>query len=262
MNALRAEWIKLRTLLANKIMWLVAVAFPVVVSVLTAGFSNDVFDSIDAAEIITGLTVVTALIFAVMGVVSITGEYAHGTIRPTFAAQPRRWSPLVAKTLVVVSVAAVTTVLVLALSWALFTTVADDAENEFAAALGAERWPFWSFQGERLLPPAMFAGLLVMTVGLVLVGLGVGMLVRNIGGAVAIVLLWPWLVENLLAAMLENVFDMQDAQKWMPMQQGFSLFLVDRFDFDRTRVGSGVYFMIFMVAVYLLGVIRTIRSDA
>lgn len=258
MNAVRAEWIKLRTLLANKVMWIVAVAFPIVVSALTGGFSDDFFDSYEAAEIITGLTVVSALIFAVMAVVSITGEYAHGTIRPTFAAQPKRWQAITAKTLVVLVVAAVTTVAVLAVSWFAFTTFAEEGN----VPPDVDRWPFWSVDGQRLLPPAMFAGLLVLVLGLVLVGLGTGMLVRNIGGAVAIVLLWPWLVETLLTALLENAFDVEDAVEFMPMQQGFSLFLRDRDEFVTSRVGGGVYFMIWMLVVYAAGFLRTSRTDA
>ena len=42
-NAIRSEWVKLSTLTVNKVLIIVAVAFPVVVTALVAGFSDEFF---------------------------------------------------------------------------------------------------------------------------------------------------------------------------------------------------------------------------
>ena len=96
-NTLRSEWIKLRTVRMNCVLFIIAVAFPVVVCVLVglaAATSTDLTVS-DVAGLVTGTSVVTALLLGVVGAVSITAEFAYGTIRPTFAATPRRMRVLV-----------------------------------------------------------------------------------------------------------------------------------------------------------------------
>ena len=97
-NTIRSEWIKLRTVRMNIVLFILAVAFPVTVSVLVSSLANirDLKTS-DVAGLVTGSSVVTALLLGVVGAVSISAEFAHGTIRPTFAATPKRMRVLIAK---------------------------------------------------------------------------------------------------------------------------------------------------------------------
>ena len=101
-RTITSEWIKLRTILAHKILVLVAVAFPIVVGVLAASF-GDVDsgpDSVEMAEFVTSMMVVTTMLLGVISVIGLTSEYTHNTLRPTYAATPQRMRVLASKLIV------------------------------------------------------------------------------------------------------------------------------------------------------------------
>lgn len=255
MNALRAEWIKFSTLMSNKAMWLVALLFPTVIVILIAILANEPTDSRELTELISGFGMVSVMVLAVLAVVSITGEHAHGTIRPTFAAQPRRVTPLVAKLVVMLLVALVTIAVTIAICWIGFTLLAVEP-------YGGAGFPFWELRGNRLATPAVFGGLLIVTTGMVLFGFGAGMLLRNVGAAVALVLLWPLVAEGLVALLLGQVFKIDEPGNYLPTTQGFSLISVSRDGMDTSRLYAAVYFLAWSTLVYVLGVVRANRSDA
>jgi len=106
-QALRSEWVKLRTVRRTTWSLLLFVGISILfTSLLTSGSSTEggspghggdndiVMDSL--AGIWFG-----AIAAAVLAVLVITSEYSTGTIRTTFAANPRRRTVLAAKTLVV-----------------------------------------------------------------------------------------------------------------------------------------------------------------
>jgi len=106
-QALRSEWVKLRTVRSTTWSLLLFVGISILfTSLLTSGSSTEggspghggdndiVMDSL--AGIWFG-----AIAAAVLAVLVITSEYSTGTIRTTFAANPRRRTVLAAKTLVV-----------------------------------------------------------------------------------------------------------------------------------------------------------------
>ena len=88
-DAIRSEWIKVSTIPVTWVLALSAVAFPLVIIVLTAIFSENPPDGGELTELVTLPTVVSAMLLAVVSSLSITNEFSHGTIRPTFAAMPR-----------------------------------------------------------------------------------------------------------------------------------------------------------------------------
>ena len=118
-NLLRSEWIKLRTVTMNWVLAIIALAFPLVVTLLTAFFNGDNpgFNSSDLASVLTGTTVVAALLCGVIAAASITSEFGFGTIRPTFAATPQRLKVVVAKGLVVVAATIVLAFVVIVVGW-------------------------------------------------------------------------------------------------------------------------------------------------
>ena len=101
-NVLRSEWIKLRTVRMNWILGILAFAFPLIITLLTAFFSGDDsdFDARSLLEVLTGTSVVSSLLLGVIAAASITGEFGFGTIRPTFAAVPRRMRVIIGKGIV------------------------------------------------------------------------------------------------------------------------------------------------------------------
>ena len=124
-NTIRSEWIKLRTVRMNLILFVLAVAFPVIVSVLVASLEDvNNLKAADIAGLVTGSSVVTALLLGVVGAVSISAEFAHGTIRPTFAATPRRGRVLISKAVVIALFAAVAEALVVMFCFAVSSAIA------------------------------------------------------------------------------------------------------------------------------------------
>ena len=253
MDAIRSEWIKLSTLTVNKVLLGIALMFPIVVTVLVAALTSDFFDSGDVADLIGGLAWLTALTFGVVATIGMAGEFNYNTIRPTFAAQPKRMTPLLAKLLVQLAVTAVLLAVVVGVSWVAATSLLD---GTFSLT---EDGRF----GESSAVTA-FAGTAALTLGVATIGFGVGNLIRNTPAAVAALLLWPLVIENILARLLFAALDL-DWGRYLPFTQGLTLGISDRGQDDSelmSRLGGGLYFYAFVIGITILGLIRTNRSDA
>lgn len=243
-DALRSEWIKFSTLVSNWVMVAIAVAFPLVIVGLTAGFSSSAPEGSELAELIAGTGVVSALLLGALAILSITAEYGHNTIRPTFAALPDRWRALFAKPLVHVGLSAAVMAGVVVVGWLLGATIAEGDQ-----ALDGE--------GVRLI----LVGIVLLAIGLTLLGFGLGSLLRNTPLAICILLLWPLLVEGLLGGLL-TVIGWDGALRWLPYQAGFQM--INRFPEDDSlgRLGGALWFFAWVVAIVALGVWRAHRRDA
>jgi ABC-2 type transport system permease protein len=252
LDAVRAEWIKLSTLTVNKILVIVAVAVPVVVTALVAGLSNDFFSSADVADLIGGLGWLSALLLGVLATIGMSGEFNYNTIRPTFAAQPARIKPLVAKLGVHVLTTAALVAAVIAVAWLLATNLLD---GSFSLSAPQEVGPDS--------PRDALLGTLLLAVGVTIAGFGIGNLIRNTPAAVTALLLWPLVLENILARLLFAALDL-DWEKYLPFTQGLTIGIADRGDDPdlMSRVGAGLYFFAWVIVLTILGVVRTERSDA
>ncbi len=98
-EALHAEWTKLRTLPGTG--WLLAAAAALTIAVSAAADAASSCRSggcqADPAKLsLTGVQVGQAIV-AIIAVLAISGEYSTGMIRVTLTAMPRRWSVLAAK---------------------------------------------------------------------------------------------------------------------------------------------------------------------
>ncbi len=242
--AIRSEWIKLTTITVTWVLVICAVAFPLVVSILTAVLAEDVTGE-TLAGAITGTTVVTAMLFGVVAAVGITGEYANHTIRPTFAAMPDRWRPLLAKPIVTAGAAAVLTTLIVVVGWFGGRLAAGESASEDLEGTGA----------------ALF-GVVLLAIGLTLLGYGLGLLIRNTAASICVLLLWPLIAEGLIAALLSGV-GAEGAAKWLPYSAGIQMAVVDIGDEDVLgRVTGGVYFFAWVLAILVFGLITAKRRDA
>ena len=87
---LRSEWLKLPTVRVHFVLLALAVAFPVTVTVLVAIFGDnpETVQNHELAELISGTSVISAMLFGpAVAAISLTlRSFAHGTIRPTYAA--------------------------------------------------------------------------------------------------------------------------------------------------------------------------------
>jgi ABC-2 type transport system permease protein len=102
MNALRAEWTKLRTLAGTWWLLLALIALTVAVGSAagTAMTCQVAGCGQDPAKIILSGVDLSQTVVAIVAVLAISGEYSTGMIRSTLTAMPRRITVLVAKAIV------------------------------------------------------------------------------------------------------------------------------------------------------------------
>jgi ABC-2 type transport system permease protein len=249
-NTIRSEWIKLRTVRMNFVLFILGVAFPVIVSVLVSSLVDiDDLKISDVAGIVTGSSVVTALLLGVVGAVSISAEFAHGTIRPTFAATPKRMRVLIAKAIVTALFAAVAEALVVVFCFAVSSAIASSR----GATLSLSDQPE---------ARAALIGIVVFAVIVSLLGFGIGMVIRNTPAAVAVLILWPLVVENIILAIL-SAAGVHNPQKFLPYISGFGLGNPDAPSSESlSRVAGGLYFAAVTAVVAIAGALITSRRDA
>ncbi len=251
-NLLRSEWIKLRTVTMNWVLAIIAVGFPLVVTLLTAFFSGDNggFNARDLIGVLTGTTVVSALLCGVIAAASITSEFGFGTIRPTFAATPKRINVIVAKGVVVVLATTLLATVVMLVGWLAGSTIASSrgATIDLADVPAAV--------------PAM-VGVVVLTALMALAGYGFGLITRSTPVAVSILIVWPLIAEGLVGGLLSVITGNDNIGRWMPFQAGIRIAIVDSFgDGGPSRLGGGAYFGAVALAIVALGSWSVNRRDA
>lgn len=203
-----AEVLKLRTTLMVYSLLATTVAFTVlsvVASILTAGRAEGTFslDTPEGVRNVLGSGWPSTTVVLVLGILAMAGEFRHGTITPTLLAAPRRGMVVAAKMLtfavvgLVFSVVSSAVTLAVALPW-----------------LSAKDVDVSLFDGEVVL---VVTGLLLGTALYGVLGVSVGSLLRNPALAVAVALLWSFVLEGLLVGLLPEV------GRWLPGGAGQGL---------------------------------------
>ena len=262
MGAVRAEQIKLTSTRAP--WWCIAavVVLGLVIAGLIAyvirdagaisdqsqdvGTDGSVDQSSAASFYLIGVNFFGVVILIIMAVLGVTTEFRFGTIRTSFLATPRRQNVLCAKALVYV---ALTCVVIVPLSLCCVLLVKVVSNGSSGLDLGSEHVirQIWG--------TAVWASLCVI------VGIGVGAIVRQTAGAVSVVLVWMLVIENV-AAKLPVVG--HRIGPFLPFRNG-SRFL------DGDSPGDGyhwsswvslVYFGVFAAIVFAVGVLLVNRRDA
>jgi ABC-type transport system involved in multi-copper enzyme maturation permease subunit len=180
--AVRAEWVKLRSVRSTTWALLALASFSVLFSALSCweshtegpGDNDLVLDSLSGIWF-------GQIAAAVLGVIVVTSEYSSGLIRATFAAVPRRRTVVVAKTVVVgVAVAIVglaTSVLCFVVGQPLLRGNGFSSENGYQAASLADGATLRAVAGS-----GIYLALLAIF------AVGVGTVLRNTAGAITSVL--------------------------------------------------------------------------
>ncbi|SDH26418.1 ABC transporter permease [Agrococcus jejuensis] len=185
-GVLRSEWIKLTSV--RSIGWAIAIAV-----VITAGLGalatlatlatapedmplEALFAQVPIASLGSSGLLVSQLVFAIIGVIAITGEYGSGQIRSSFTAVPSRLPVLGAKALVLGLIAFVASGLALAVGMASTIGVA----ASFGVAI--DDMGIDASVGYAVLGGAVYLALLTVF------SLAVGALVRSGAGGIAIAL--------------------------------------------------------------------------
>lgn len=250
-DTLRSEWIKLRTVRMNAVLAIIAVAFPLVITVLTAVLIDaDDMDARDLVGLVTGTSIVTGMLLGVIGAAGITSEFGFGTIRPTFAATPKRSQVLVAKAVLTVVVGLVVEAAMVALCFGIGSAVLNGRGGSvrFADA-GDARWA--------LLGIVVFAGIVS------LLGFGLGMLIRSTPAAISVLILWPLVGESLVGGLLFAA-GVEDGFKWLPYNAGINLGSPETGAGSESlgRVWGGLYFFAVTAVITVLGALSTSKRDA
>jgi len=248
-SLLRAEQIKLISLRGS---WVAAALF-VFVSV---GFGlGNAYLVNDPAQDFTlsntgatqGIRGLGLTVLMVLGVVFITQEYRSGTIRLSFQATPQRWRVLVAKGLLLGGVGAAGAILMATVVIPLAGLVADPGRHRdlgFGTAGGT------------------IGALAITCAAAVLLALGIGALVRSTAVAVAVVVLWPGILE-LTVARLPGVGEY--LAPFLPLGNailGITGKGYTNVDYPWGQLGGLTYFVCFAMVFFLASVWSAERRDA
>ncbi len=195
--ALHSEWIKLRSLRANRI---ILVLTALIGGVIAGGLAATTSDpTLTASELFIYPLPLVAMLAAVAGILMFTSEAQHGTLPVVLAARPTRWVIVVAKAVTAAAVGATLGVTGMVAGFAGATIGGVDTGD--AAHLASRA--------------AWALGYIVLAA---LIGLGVGMIVRHSAAAITGLLMWSFVVESLFAPMLPDA-----ARHALPFSAGYRL---------------------------------------
>jgi ABC-2 type transport system permease protein len=244
--ALRSEWIKFSTVTSTWVLLGLAVAFPLVIVIVTGIVADGPADGGELAGAIVGTGVVSSLLLGTLGILSITAELSTNTIRPTFAAMPDRWRPLLAKPILHVALTAVAMTTIVVVGWLAGSALIRGEQSLDDDSAGG-----------------MLLGIVVLAMLLMLFGYALGLAVRSTPLAICILLLWPLVVEGIIAGLLA-VANREELQRWLPYQAGFELISGDdSINGDSLGpVGGGLWFGFWIALLLGFGLWRTHRRDA
>lgn len=201
-SLITTEVLKLRTVRGP---WLLLAASPLLVSagvsglVLSGGTAPDPAMQRGALAHV-GLTSVLTLVF---GILAVAGEYRHKTVTDTYLSTPARGRVIGAK-LVVHTVFG-----------ALSGVVSSLAGLGVAAAWWADKGVSFGWTDSAMW--ATIGGGVAWNAAFAAIGVGVGALIRNLVGAVAVALAWVALVEGIVGRLIG------DLARWLPFSAGQAL---------------------------------------
>jgi ABC-2 type transport system permease protein len=189
---IRSEFLKIRST-RTTIGLVVGLLALVLLFVLLTGFlshGRDLTSSEDQRNFL-GIGSFASLFAALAGILVVTSEYRFGTIRPTFVFTPRRWVVVTAKYAASLLAGIVFALIGQGLTLAIGLGI--------LSGRGIHRSLSWGSLVQlglgTLAAAALWGG----------IGVGVGAVVRNQIGAVIGVLVWVFVVENLLFGFVPSV---------------------------------------------------------
>ena len=210
---------------------------------------------VNAAALIGIGTFLAQVTVAVLGVLTITGEYSTGMIRSTLAAVPRRLPALWAKAAVLAASVSAVAIVSAGLAWLLTVGLYD--------RLGVTL-DLTDSETQRLL-----VGVPLYLAGVALLGLAFGALLRSSAGAIATVLGLALLLETVIASIPFRAFEI--ISPFLPVTAGQRLLIEDAAIAEMNAVAAGAqltpwqgYAVLLAWVAVLLGIAATLlrRRDA
>lgn len=181
-----------------------------------------------------------ALFAALIGIMAITSEFRHGTIRPTFVVTPRRTRVIAAK---------VVSSLLMGIAFGL---VAIALSFGVGYAVLASRGIDFALDTSHVL--LLVFGTLVMTALWAELGVGLGALIKNQVFAVIALIVWTGFVDNILRNLVPDVGRFTPVAASDSITAGFADYLL-------TPVAGGALLMGYVVAFVAAGAFLVARRD-
>jgi ABC-2 type transport system permease protein len=253
----RSEWIKFTTVRSTwwsiGLVLVLSVGLSLLMAASYASFATDNADAgmpqgnAIAVQVIVFSTVLTQLLAVILGAITVTGEYSTGMIRSTLTAAPGRSGALLAKALIVGVTMFLTSIVVFALTAIItapvLTTNALDLSEPDTSLMP-------------LLGAASYLALMAM------MGVGVGFIIRNGPGALAVGIGLVF-VAPLLVSFFPRVDDfawIHDLASYLPSNAGQSLFLSGGMSGNALETIPAIITMVAWAAVALVGGLTVLKT--
>jgi len=254
MSVIAVERIKLFSTRSPWWCMIVAAVLTIGFAALTTGFLKGAEEQQASIFITQPGAQLSQMVMMVMAALAVTTEYRFSTIRTSFQAVPQRAALLLGKTAVVAFLAGLVGLIASFGAWFIGTLFAGSAD--LAIDTSAE-WRLLAGQG------------LVFSLSAV-IAVAIGILIRQSAGAIAILILWPLVVENLFV-LIPKVGD--NMQKYSPFANGNS-FLNQGQDFGLAGENAGgsqfafgpwgalLYFAVWAAALLTIALVSASKRDA
>jgi ABC-2 type transport system permease protein len=242
---IRAEVLKLRTVRSP---WLLLGAVPLLViagiSGLVTSKPSALADPGTQANALAHFGI-AALFTLAFGILAVAGEYRHKTITDSYLTTPGRAQVIGAKLI----------------AYPLFGALAGLVASGVGLGVAAAWWsakgvPFaW---GDSMMWTAIGGGI-AANAAFAAIGVGLGALVRNLVGAIAIALAWIAVVEGIVGQLVGNL------ARWLPFNASQALSGGDGQDMLAThllpRSGGGVVLVAYAVLFAAAALATSVRRD-
>ena len=253
----RSEWLRLVTIRSAWVTLVVAGALMALLGVLATavatgtvddpagggprpGFSTD-----DPISTLTAGSTMVILVIGVLGVILGARDHGTGMVRTTYAAVPRRWPVLVARLLVLATLAAAVI--------AAGTAIAYVAGG---AVLDANGSPPPGLGDDGVLRALL--GTVGYLVGVSLIGVALGTLTRSVGSGIGVLVALFLVVPGLGSVLLPD--GAQDLLDYLPSQAAASFMAVDPAGGLSVTAGT-VVFIAWVVGAIAAAWFRLVRRD-
>ncbi|MFD6195547.1 ABC transporter permease [Mycobacteriaceae bacterium NPDC060252] len=250
MGVIAAERIKVST--SRSAVWcsLLALALGLALAGLQGGSAASVYMPISPGDAAGGATVVGVPLLMVLAAMTVTNENRTAMVRTTFQASPNRLAVIGAKALVAGVWVAVVTAITALTSIMLVRAMAGP---ESGANLALDSEGVWRTVGAVTVYAFLCAVLAV----------AVGVLLKHTAGAVAVLLLWPTVLELMLGWLTSAG---KTLQPFLPFANGLRFtgvpwYTVDGVTFVWNTTGSLIYFATVVVITLAAALFVVQRRD-
>jgi ABC-2 type transport system permease protein len=238
---MRTEFLKLRTV-RSPLLLLAAAQLVVLAGVSGLFISGANLDDPATPLRAIGHAGLVSMFSLVLGIIGVAGEYRHKTITDTYLGTPKRGRVITAK------------LVTYAIAGAVFGLV-----SALVAFAATALWLAGKGSSLDLSDGAVWRtliGCVIWNACFAAVGVGLGALVRNLVGAVAVALAWIALVEGIVGQLVGG-FD-----RWLPFNSGLALEDVPTPSVDLLpQWGGGLVLAAYALLFALLAVSTTVRRD-